>query len=339
MASIRKLKSGNYQVQIRLLGLRPIVRSFSTKKKSQEFARQVEGDSELARKLGAPVIQGLTFSDLVNKYMDQYLGKDPSTTGRLDYWITRFGDKQVTQIDEFDVDEGLVDLAKTRTGSTVNRYKSTLSATFIFFVQHPDYKKLGYTNPVRKESVSRYSENQAKQRFLSHDEQDSLLSASKKANWEKFYLIVLLAITTGARKGEILSLKWSDIDFQNRTALLAETKNGKQRLIPLTQPVIEQLMKYRKKNDYLIFHSTVSSTSPFDIKKSWTNALKVSGIGHCRFHDLRHTAASNLVRNGRTLFEVGTLLGHSSTSMTARYAHLAIEDTRNMVDSVMGELR
>jgi len=102
MASIRKLKSGNYQFQIRLQGLRPIVCSFCTKKKSQEFARQVEGDSELARKLGAPVIHVLTFNDLVDKYMDQYQGKDPSTIGRLNYWITRFGDKLVTQIDEFD---------------------------------------------------------------------------------------------------------------------------------------------------------------------------------------------------------------------------------------------
>ena len=145
--------------------------------------------------------------------MAQYLGKDPSTLGRLNYWITRFGDKQVTQIDEFDVDDGLIELSKTRTGSTINRYKSTLSAVFIFFIQHPDYKKLCYTNPVRKESVTRFSENQAKQRFLSHDEQDSLLCASKKANWKRFYLVVLLAITTGARKGEMLNLKWSDIDF------------------------------------------------------------------------------------------------------------------------------
>ena len=339
MASIRKLKSGNYQVQIRLLGLRPIVRSFSTKKKSQEFARQVEGDSELARKLGRPVIQLLSFKELVDKYTDQYTGKDPSTLGRLNYWTTRFGDKSVTQVDEYDVDDGLVELAKTRTGSTVNRYKSTLSAVFIFFIQHPDYKKIGYSNPVRKESVSRFSENRAKQRFLSRDEQNSLLKASKTANWEKFYLVVLLAITTGARKGEILSLKWSDIDFKNRTALLADTKNGKPRLLPLTQPVVEELMKYREKNNYLIFHNTVSSTTPFDIKKSWATALTISGIRHCRFHDLRHTAASNLVECGRTLFEVGTLLGHSSTSMTARYAHLAIEHTRDMIDSVMGHLQ
>lgn len=95
----------------------------------EAFARQVEGDSELARKLGAPVIQVITFSDLVDKYMDQYQGKDPSTIGRLDSWITRFGDKKVTQIDEFDVDDGLLELAKTLTGSTINHYKSTLSGS------------------------------------------------------------------------------------------------------------------------------------------------------------------------------------------------------------------
>ena len=137
MASIRKLKSGNYQVQIRLLGLRPIVRSFSTKKKSQEFARQVEGESELARKLGAPIIQLLTFKELVDKYISQYRGKDPSTAGRLTYWVERFGTKQVTQIDEYNVDDGLVELAKTRTGSTVNRYKSTLECSLYLFYSAP----------------------------------------------------------------------------------------------------------------------------------------------------------------------------------------------------------
>ena len=89
IASIRKLKSDDYQVQIRLHGLRPIVHSFSTKKKSQEFARKVEGDSELDRELGAPVIQLLTFTDLVDEYMAQYQGKDPSTAGRLSYRIER----------------------------------------------------------------------------------------------------------------------------------------------------------------------------------------------------------------------------------------------------------
>ena len=76
-----------------------------------------------------------------------------------------------------------------------------------------------------------------------------------------------------------------------------------------------------------------------DIKKAWLKALKESGIDHCRFHDLRHTAASNLVRAGRTLFEVATLLGHSSIQMTQRYSHLAIQDTLEMVDKEMGGLK
>ena len=117
------------------------------------------------------------------------------------------------------------------------------------------------------------------------------------------------------------------------------TKNGKPRLLPLTHPVIKELIRFRENTNHLIFHNTVSKITPFDIKKSWLKVLKQSEIDHCRFHDLRHTAASNLVRAGRTLFEVGTLLGHFSTTMTARYSHLAIHDTQSMVDSIMGALK
>lgn len=340
MASIRKLQSGNYQVQIRITGLPPVSKSFSKKKDATAFVKAVEGDTELLRKLGKASAQIPTFTELCNLYLAQYSGKDHCTTGKLDWWCQRFGNLPVTKVDEFMVDAGLIKLHnKGRTGSTINRYKSTLSAVFISFIQHPDYKRAGYTNPVRKESVTRFSENKAKQRFLDQQEQNALLTASKQVNWNKFYLVVLLALTTGARKGEILKLKWLDIDFQNRTASLSDTKNGKPRLLPLTQPVVQELMKFREQDNALIFHSSVSKETPFDIKKSWATTLRVSGIGHTRFHDLRHSAASNLVKAGRSLFEVGTLLGHSSTSMTARYAHLAIDDTRDMVDTVMGKLK
>jgi integrase len=340
MASIRKLKSGNFQVQIRLSGLPNITKSFSKKKDAVAFVKIVEGDSELQRKLGkaAPYIP--LFRDWCNVYMNQYSGRDPSTAGRLDWWCEQFGEIPITKIDEFMVDDGLVELhGKGLTGSTINRYKSTLSAVFIYFIQSPEFKRAGFTNPVRKESVSRFKENPAKDRFLNDAEQQKLLSTCRQSHWDRLYLLVLLALTTGARKGELLKLKWTDIDFSHRTANLGVTKNGKPKLLPLTHPVLEELMRVRENTVHLIFPSTVSQTTPFDIKKSWVKALKKADIGHCRFHDLRHTAASNLVRAGRTLFEVGTLLGHSSTSMTARYSHLAIHDTQNMVDKVMGALQ
>lgn len=340
MASIRKLRSSNYQVQIRLVGLPSVTKTFSKKKDASAFVKQVEGDTELQRKLGKASSIIPLFREWVDTYMEQYSGKDHSTAGRLDWWCDQFGDTPVTKIDEFMVDDALVILHKKgRTGSTINRYKSTLSVVFIYFIQHPDFKKAGFTNPVRKESVSRFKENPSKDRFLSEKEQQALLSACRSSNWEKLYLLVLMALTTGARKGELLNLKWSDIDFSNRTASLGITKNGKARLLPLTHPVIEELMRFRSNINYLVFHSSVSKTTPFDIKKNWQKALKLSNIGHCRFHDTRHTAASNLVRAGRTLFEVGTLLGHSSTTMTARYSHLAIHDTQKMVDTVMGALQ
>lgn len=340
MASIRKLPSGNYQVQIRRAGLPPVTKSFARKRDATEFAKQVEGDTELQRKLGRATSDIPTFQAWCDTYMSQYNGRDPSTLGRLVYWCARFGDVPVNRIDEFMVDDGLTALSSQgRTGSTVNRYKSTLSAVFIYFIQHPGYKRAGFSNPVRKESVSRFRENPSKDRFLDQGEQQRLLVACRSSHWDKLYLLVLLALTTGARKGELLNLKWSDVDLKNRTARLGKTKNGKPRQLPLTQPIIEELIKFRAHSDCLVFPSTICESRPFDIKKAWNKALAESKVGTCRFHDLRHTAASNLVKAGRTLFEVGTLLGHSSTTMTARYSHLAIEDTKNMVDIVMGHLK
>jgi integrase len=340
MASIRKLKSGNYQVQIRLSGIPPVTRTFSRKKDASAFAKQVEGDSELLRKLGRATSAIPSFQAWCDVYMQQYSGKDPSTAGRLKWWCERLGSTPVTKIDEFMVDEGLLELNNAGlTGSTINRYKSTLSAVLIYFIQHPDFKRAGFTNPVRKEAVTRFKENPSKDRFLTPEEQEMLLLACQESHWDRLYLLVLLALTTGARKGELLGLRWSDIDFGGRTAYLGNTKNGKPRQLPLTNPVLEELLRFRENSNFLIFSSTVSRTTPFDMKRAWNKALHESGIGKCRFHDLRHTSASNLARAGRTLFEIGTLLGHSSITITARYSHLTVAHTQSMVEEVMGGLK
>ena len=159
MASIRILKSGNYQAQIRLVGLPPVTKTFSRKKNATTFIKQVEGDTELQRKLGKAIASIPSFRDWCSIYMAQYSGRDNSTVGRLDWWCDQFGDKSITNVDKFIVDDGLLNLKKKGlTGSTINRYKSTLSAVFIYFIQHPDFKRAGFSNPVRKESVSRFKE-------------------------------------------------------------------------------------------------------------------------------------------------------------------------------------
>jgi integrase len=347
MAHIAKRPSGRYQVQIKLNGLRPINRTFSTKKAAVAFARQVEGDSELARKLGAPVVDCPTFQTLADEYMAAVTLRDTrNLVSRLSWWCKRLGELKVTAIDEFKVDDALHDLAKSRTGSTINRYKSTLSAVLRWFIRHRDYKHLNYRNPVRAESVSTFRENPAKDRFLTDDEQRRLLDACRLATWDRMYLLVLMALTTGARKGELLGLRWCDIDFPGRTARLAVTKNGKARLLPLTAPVLAELQRFREVGDALVFHSRIEKDNPAkvakhkptDPSKQWRNALKRARLENVRLHDLRHSAASNYARAGRSLFEIGQLLGHSSPAMTQRYSHLCVKDVQAMADAVVGGL-
>ena len=344
MATIRKRKSGKYQVQIRLSGLKPISKTFPTKTLATKYAREVEGKVQLQQSLGKPVVEKVTFLQVADLYMKQYTGKDPNITTRLNYWSKQFSNTPMESITDLMVDEGLINLSNRITGSTINRYKSALSSAFIFFIRHPKYKRLGLSNPVRKDVISTFPENPAKERFLSDKEQTNLLQACKESHWEKLYLLVLMAITTGARRGELLGLKWSDIDFPNRLAILHTSKNGKPRLLPLTTPVINELNQFRQISNSLVFRNTVVTNKPndvekpYEIRKPYIKALTMAGIKNCRFHDLRHTAASNLAKNGASLLEIAEVLGHSNTTITKRYAHLCTTHKANLIDRVMGNL-
>jgi len=356
MATIRKLSSGKFQAIVRLKNLKPLYATFPTKTKAKQWAQAVESDTALARKLAygddlslqqAVVIETSKgairclvprFADWADDYLANSQLADKSMVGRIAFWKKRFKDKLVTDITPEDVDDILLEIAQKRTGSTVNRYKSNLSSVFAAFNRHPTYKRLQFSNPVRSEFVASFAENPPKNRFLSPEEQKRLLEAARSSHWDRLYLLVLCALTTGGRRGELLKLTWKDIDFQQKVAILHTTKNKEPRLLPLLSPVIEELMSFRCNSDHLLFPSTVDPSKPFDFKKAWQKALKESGINSLRFHDLRHTAASNMVSNNRTLFETGTLLGHKQASTTMRYAHLAHHHTSKMAEEVWNSI-
>lgn len=253
MATIRKRPSGNYEVQIHLSGLKPIVKTFPTKTLAKQFQRKVEGNIKLQQALGKPIIESITFLEVSDLYMEQYTKKDArNMVSRLGWWCKKLGDCPITEITQLQVDDHLITLSENVTGSTCRRYKSTISAIFEYFIQHPKYKRLQISNPVKGEAVSSFSENPAKERFLSDKEQSKLLDACKTSKWKRLYLLVLTALTTGARRGELLDLKWSDIDYSQRMARLHTSKNGKPRLLPLTVPVIKELIKFREIGNGLI---------------------------------------------------------------------------------------
>ena len=140
--------------------------------------------------------------------------------------------------------------------------------------------------------------------------------------------VVIIAMHTGLRKGEILSLEWQNIDFDNRvlTVVSDKAKSGKTRHIPLNNAAFNALKGWQQssgKTGYVF--KGESDTHIQDVKKSWDALLERACITNFRFHDLRHHFASKLVMASVDLNTVRELLGHKDLTMTLRYAHLAPE--------------
>ena len=162
------------------------------------------------------------------------------------------------------------------------------------------------------------------------------LKACRESPNPYLYLVVVLALSTGMRQGEILSLTWRDIDFDDGKITLQDTKNGERRVVPLVGFALELLKnfaKLRRLDTFLVF-SGKNRKKPADIRFAWEQALKAAKIKDFRFHDLRHTFASYLAMNKATLTELRILLGHNSPAMTARYSHLSEAYGTDVVSSM-----
>ncbi|MGA2466774.1 MAG: site-specific integrase [Thermodesulfobacteriota bacterium] len=123
------------------------------------------------------------------------------------------------------------------------------------------------------------------------------------------------------RKGELLSLKWTQINFEQGIITLHDTKNGERRDIPMDETVKTILKGMERTGDHVF--SNEEGGTYVRLQRSFDGALRKSGIEDFRFHDLRHTFASNMVMAGEDLNTVRELLGHKDLTMTLRYAHLS----------------
>jgi integrase len=150
--------------------------------------------------------------------------------------------------------------------------------------------------------------------------------------------MVLLALNTGLRRGEIFNLKWTDVDFSRKTLTVegATTKSGQTRHIALNAEIIRVLQEWQQQTvSELVFQSPVTGEPFNNIKTSWSQLRKNANITDFRFHDLRHTFASKLVMADVNLYTVKELMGHSTIQMTERYAHLAPEHKATAVERLV----
>ncbi len=211
----------------------------------------------------------------------------------------------------------------------MRRYLSVLSHMYTVGVREWNWIE---DNPVLK--VSKPKEPRGRVRFLSEEERDRLLESCKESKNRHLYTVVVLALSTGGRKNELLSLQWKDVDFKRGILIFHVTKNGERRSVPLTGYALDILKDHTKirRIDTTYVFPSMKGNQGMSIRDAWKYCLKRADIPNFCFHDLRHSYASYLAMNGAFLLEIAELLGHKTLAMVKRYAHLTEAHTRSVVE-------
>ncbi|MCM8778670.1 MAG: tyrosine-type recombinase/integrase [Candidatus Omnitrophica bacterium] len=233
-----------------------------------------------------------------------------------------FSGKCLYEITPLLVEKFKAERVKEVSPATVNRNLACLKSMFNRAIEWGKAKE----NPVKK--VKLFRENNKRLRYLEKEEIIKLLANCNK----HLRPIVVVALNTGMRKGEILGLKWHDVDFRRGIIYLLNTKNGEKREIPMNEQVKTALIRVRKHLESPYIFCKPDGKPYGNVRKSFYTALKKSGIINFRFHDLRHTFASQLVMSGVDLNTVRELMGHKSLEMTLRYSHLSPDHKKRAVD-------
>ncbi|MDP2111378.1 MAG: site-specific integrase [Thiobacillus sp.] len=298
-----------------------------------------------------------TVAEIAQKYLDAYQGRDSSRYHRINAWIRLLGDKVLTEITPDDLDDAMRTLATEpsrvyngrdvdgnpifkakggqRSGATLNRYQVALAALFTW-AKRQRLVPRGFDSPTRH--VEKNPETRGRVRYLTDDERDRLLAACVESTWTRLYVFVLMALTTGARRGELLGLRWCDVNLERAEAELHDTKNGDRRVLVLLPQVIAELMRFAPKDattsQALVFRSRLRPSQPYSTAKVFNEAVAAATIKNFRFHDCRHCTASYMAQSGASLLEIADTLGHRQLRMVQRYAHLNTDSRRRLMTRV-----
>ena len=287
----------------------------------------------------------MTFAQLADYYKKKYLIKAQYVDGRkieglrsLDSVISRwttikdyFAKKRLRSITHGDIMKFRADRLKVptirnkpRSITSVNRELEVLRKMLNIAQREGWIIK----NPFTKGDVLiSKSDEKKRERILTREEEEKLLAACTQRR-EHIRPIIICAIDTGMRRGEILTLKWGDIDFDNGLIMIQafNTKTMKERQIALTERLIRELQSIyeqsTKEVDALVFGITSN------VKKAFNSARRLAGLPDVRFHDLRHTHATRLVAAHIPLSEVGRALGHTQANTTYRYVNTNVETAK-----------
>jgi len=360
MATIEKRTaqdgSTSYRVKVRLKGHPAQSASFARLTDAKKWASSTESAIREGRHFKTTEAKRHTIADLLDRYQRDELGKHNQRARHdrapiLAWWRESIGVRLLADVTPALIAEHRDRLLNEgRAPATAVKYLAILSHAFSVAVREWGWLESSPLAKVKKPSLPR-----GRVRFLDDDERAALLRECRASSNAFLYPVVVLALSTGMRQGEVMGLHWREpkqapegawgvVDLDAGRIVLHQTKNGERRLVPLVGHALEclrQLAKVRRLDTDLCFPAAKPPRrklgelprpiQPVDLRKPWETALQRAGIENFHFHDLRHSAASYLAMHGATLAVIADTLGHKPLQMVKRYAHLSEAHTASVV--------
>lgn len=363
-----------YLVDIRIHGVPRQKKTFKRLTDAKLWAQQTEAAIRRGEVQNVvSTARGKTVKDVIDRYREEVLPHKAASTQRaetsyLAFWERELGEYALSYVKPDIVSAKLRDLGQAGDGrrkkdekaetegnakakpaapkkrKTVKNYRDNLELLF----KHA--KQWGWTaaNPI--EGVNRITKiRDERTRFLSDEERTALLEACKASDNDQLFTVVVFALSTGARKSEILGLTPGDVDLGRGVAILRETKNGDTRATPLARHLRELLIEQMERS--LTLYAAMPNPpktrwlfprsdgeQPIDIRTAWENARDKAELVDFRFHDLRHSTASYLAMKGASLVEIAEVLGHRTLQMVRRYSHLSESHVKGLVERLGEDL-
>ena len=314
--SIRRLKRKHgvvFRVDVYDAWGRRIRKDFPDRATAEAFLAEVRREKVLVKKLGVKpekARKAVTLAELAERYLRWAQGALAPKTLKvfapyLKELVARWGEVPINELPQDEVQAFLTEHRRTHAPRTTNFYVQLIRRLFNLAVEWGYIEK----PPFR---LKPFPEPKGRVRYLSPEEKRRLLEACEAP---KLKLMVMIALWTGMRAGEIKRLRWEDIDWEAGVIRVRPGKTHEERRVPLLEPLREFLSPLRKPSGPVV--------GEYEYKPSFRRAVRRANIQDFHFHDLRHTFATRLVMAGVDLRTVAELLGHKTLRMVMRYAHFA----------------
>ena len=324
MASLRK-RNERWEARVRRTGQPTQTKTFTLKSDATQWARETELALERGLLNSRPQSFSMSLQEAAERYLNEvalYHKGGQVERYRLTKLVKSLGKpKLLNSILASDVATLKTQRLLEVSSSTVRRELNLLSS--LFKTAKHEWGGRTLVNPVT--AVKRPPDSLPRDRRLTPCEKDRLLSEAKRSGNTTLHIAIVIALETAMRQGEILKLKWLDVDFDKRQIIVRDTKNGSNRVVAMSSSLKGHLTAVQKPTDCL-FEITSSG-----LQHAFKRLVRQLQMHDLRFHDLRHEAISSLFEMGLSVPEVQLMSGHRTLDQLMRYSHARIDEIKRKV--------